>query len=342
MSRSAQPIWSPEVLGRVRRLHLVARILTNALLQGEHRSQRVGSAIEFADYQPYLPGMDLRHLDWKVMGRSDALVVKRFETETQIPTTIVLDLSKDLATGAHGGRSSWWRRPGAEPGELPDLGQTKAGFAIQLAATLAYFFQLHGEPVGLEIVAGDSSGVTSLPPRSGRHALQRIFLALAAVKPDGQADLRAALTRVGERMRRRSLVMVISDGMEEPSGWLPSMQAFARRKADIRFVHLYEPTEWGLDFDRAVRLYSPEDGVELALDPAAARDVIRDVAREYVAEVRLGIAAYGGLYCLAPCFVGDEGRRQLALEYAARRVILGMSTGADIDPFDAMADGAAP
>jgi uncharacterized protein (DUF58 family) len=129
--------WDPNVLARVRHLHLRARYLTAALLVGEHRSRRVGQAVEFADYQPYLPGMDLRGLDWRVWARTDRLVVKRFETETELPASVVLDLSGDLGTG-----------DGARAGALPDLDTTKAGYAITLAATLLYFLHLHGEPWG--------------------------------------------------------------------------------------------------------------------------------------------------------------------------------------------------
>src|SRR5262245_46289492 len=99
MADDATLTWDPDVLARVRHLHLRARYLTAALLVGEHRSRRVGQAVEFADYQPYLPGMDLRGLDWRVFGRTDRHVVKRFETETELPGTVVLDLSGDLATG---------------------------------------------------------------------------------------------------------------------------------------------------------------------------------------------------------------------------------------------------
>ena len=91
--------WDPEVLSRVRHLHLRARVLTDALLVGDHRSRRVGQAVEFAGYQEYAPGMDLRHLDWRVWGRTDRHVIKRFETETELPCTVVLDLSADMGTG---------------------------------------------------------------------------------------------------------------------------------------------------------------------------------------------------------------------------------------------------
>ena len=149
-------IWDPELLARIRRLHLQARILTEALLHGEHRSRRVGQAVEFAGYAVYQPGMDLRFLDWKVWGRTDRLVVRRFESETELHATVVLDLSGDMATGL------------PTDGGLPDFKDTKAGNAIVLAATLLYFLHLHGEPIGLEIV-GAQAAQHVYPPRGGRQ-----------------------------------------------------------------------------------------------------------------------------------------------------------------------------
>ena len=276
-------LWDAEVLSRVRHLHLRARHLTDALLMGEHRSRRVGQAVEFADYTEYLPGMDLRALDWRVWARSDRLVVKRYETETELPSTVVLDLSGDMATGtpAHA---------------LPDLDASKAGVAITLAATLAYFLHMHGEPVGLEVVAGKGMAYRSLPPRGGRNHLQTVFLSLASARPGGVADLGTALLKVGSRTRRRSLVMLLTDGMEEPSSWLPALSAFARRKADLRFFHLYDGREWRLDLRDPSRFYSPEGGEELPVDPGGARQAFQEVVKEYVAEVKGDVVRWGGRY----------------------------------------------
>ncbi len=322
------PSYDPVVLARVQHLHARARVLTDALLQGEHRSRRVGAAIEFAGYQEYLPGHDLRHLDWRVLGRSDRLVVKTFETETELPVTILVDLSGDLATGAPA--AGGWRRllglGGGARAELPDLDASKAGFCLTMAATLAYFFFLHREPVGLEILAGSGAPVRSLPPRSGRAHLRTALLALAAARPEGRAGLGEALVRVGERTRRRSLVLVISDGMEDPTAWLPSVAAFARRRTDFRFVHAWDRREWGLELDRPARFFSPEGGGEIAIDPAAARGPLREVATEYVEEVRKGIAAWGGLYVPAPV---DGG-----LEPVIRRVLRGVPAAPGVDPFE--------
>ncbi len=283
-SGAPRNLWDSEVLSRVRHLHLRARHLTTALLQGEHRSVRIGQAIEFADYEDYVPGMDLRALDWRVWARSDRLVVKRFELETELPCTVVVDLSGDLATGDDARTA------------LPDLGSSKAGYALVLAASLLYFLERHGEPVGLEIVAGDGVTHRSIPPRGGQNHLQYLFLQLASVRPAGRADLGAALTRVGSRTRRRSFVAVISDGMEEPERWLPTLAAFARRGADLRFFHLFDRAEWRLDFDQPSLFFSPEGGEAIAVDPPGARAAFEEVADEYVAEVERGVVKVGGRY----------------------------------------------
>lgn len=295
--------WDATVLQRVRHLHLRARVLTDGLLMGEHRSRRVGSAVEFADYQEYLPGMDLRSLDWRALARTDRLVVKRYQTETELPCTVVLDLSGDLGTG------------GSARKQLPDLDGSKAGYAITLAATLLYFLHRHGEPVGLELVAGEEVLHASLPPRRGRNHLQRIFLTLGSARTGGRAGLQTALARVGRRTRRRSWVAVLSDGMEEPAQWIGALSAFARRRTDLVFGHVHDPAEWSLRVGEAALFYSPEGGYELAVDPAGAREAFAEVTREYVAEVRGGVVRWGGRYVSMPT--------DRPLEEAIRHVVVG-------------------
>ena len=92
-------LWDPETLARIRSLQLIARQSVEGVLSGEHRSRRVGASVEFADYKEYQPGDDLRHLDWKVLARSDRLVTRRYQLETELSAMIVFDASGDLATG---------------------------------------------------------------------------------------------------------------------------------------------------------------------------------------------------------------------------------------------------
>jgi uncharacterized protein (DUF58 family) len=281
-------MWDAAVLSRVRHLHLVARTVVDRLLAGAHRSRRLGAAVEFADFVPYGPGHDLRHLDWKMLARTDRAVVKRFQVETEIPVTVILDLSGDVGAGA-----------GPKRG-LPDIDGTKAGYTITLAATLLYLFSRLGEPVGLEIVAGEGVSTRSLPPRGGRAHLQRAFAVLGAARPGGAADLEHAIARVGERVKRRSLAIVVTDGMEEPARWLPSLGGLLRRKTDLRLLHVYDRAEWKLDLGGPLQVYSPEGGDDVPLDPGAVARSFGEVVDAYVAEVRAGVVAPGGLYRLCP------------------------------------------
>jgi uncharacterized protein (DUF58 family) len=295
--------WDSAVLARVRHLHLRARMLTAALLTGEHRSSKVGQAIEFADYQEYQPGMDLRGIDWRVWGRTDRYVVKRFETETELPCTVVIDVSGDLSTGDR-----------SRIGQLPDLEGSKAGYAITLAATLLYFLHLHGEPVGLEIVGGTGPTFRSLPPRGGRNHLQLLFVQLASIRPGGVADLLSSLSRVGARTRRRSWAGLVTDGMGDPGQWLAALSAFARRGTDLRLFHVYDRREWTMDFDTPALFFSPEGGEELAVDPHGAASAFDEVVREYVREVKGGVVRFGGRYLPVPT--------DLPLEQVLRAAIL--------------------
>ena len=277
-----------EVLARIRHLHLHARHVVDALMAGGHRSVQVGNAVEFADYQAYTPGVDPRAIDWRVWARTDRMMVRRFERETEVPCRLVLDLSGDVGTGAD-----------ASSGR-PDLQGTKAGYALTLAATLAYFLHLQGEPVGLEIVAGEGAPFTSVPPKRGRRHLQTILRVLASVRPGGRADLGSALERIGASMRKRSWVAILTDGMEEPSGWLPALGVLSRRGADLRFLHLLDVEEWLLTEDTPARWYSPEGGEEIAIDPVDARSAMREVVFDYLREVRGGVVVGGGRYIATP------------------------------------------
>ncbi len=272
------PAWDPEVLARIGALHLRARQATAGLLHGAHRSQRVASNVEFADYKEYAPGDSLKDLDWKVAARSDRLVVRRHQAETELRCTLLLDASGDLGTGAKGRY------------RLPPLDGNKFGYAITLVATLAYFLHRHGEPVGLQILGGTGVRWPYIPPRSSPAHLAQILAALASLAPSGRASLDRGLRELGARVQRRSLVILVSDFMEEPALWGQAMLALGRRRADVRAVHLHDAREWALDYPDPMRFFSPEGGEPLPLDPSGAREAFKDVVAEYLAEVRASMA----------------------------------------------------
>jgi len=289
--------WDPEVLARVAWLQLRARQAVTGVVHGAHRSVQISPNVEFADYKEYSPGDPLRDVDWKVAARTDRLVVRRHHAESDLSATILLDASGDLGTGEQGR----YRRPPLEG--------SKFGYAVTLAATLAWFLSHAGEPVGLSLVAGEEPGAGGagvpprwpwIPARGGQAHLAQLIAALAALRPAGTADLGGALDLLGQRLGRRSMVVVISDLMEEPSAWGPALTALARRQADLRVVHLYDPREWSLDYRDPARFASPEGGPALPLDPAGVREAMAGVVQEYLEEVRGWLRRNQAIHLLVP------------------------------------------
>ncbi len=284
------------MLARIGALHLRARQLVDGFLHGGHVSRRTASNVEFADFKEYTPGDPLRDLDWRVAARSDRLVVRRHRAETELAATLVVDASADIRTGSAG-------RGGRPP--LDD--GSKWATAATLAATVAYFLQRRAEPVGLAVLGGEGVRWPWVPPRTGAGHLAQILGVLAQLRPAGRADLGEGLQALGQRLRRRSLVVLVSDLMEEPSEWGPALSALSARTADLRVVHLYDPREFALDFPDAGRFWSPEGGDPLPIDPAAAKSPFQEVVSEYLDEVRGTLGSWRAQHVLTPTDAPLEG-----------------------------------
>ncbi len=227
-------IWDPTVVARLSALELHARTLVTGFRTGAHRSRRVSSNIEFADYKPYTPGDPLRDLDWRIAARSDRLVVRRHHAEEELAVTIVVDASADMGTG----------RSGRYP--VMGLDGSKWSTAAVLAATLAQWMSLRGDPVGLRVLAGEDVRWDWLPPGGGPGQLGRIHRVLAEARPGGKAELGPALMSLGPRIRRNSLVVILSDLMEPADSWGPALDALGERRCDVRVVQIFDREEWTL------------------------------------------------------------------------------------------------
>jgi uncharacterized protein (DUF58 family) len=296
--------WEPEVLARIHHLDLVARRVVEGVLHGAHKSRRIGPNVEFADYKDYSPGDPLRDLDWRVLARSDRLVVKRYEAETELACTLVLDASGDTGTGDQ-----------AVHGRLPPQG-SKLAYGVALAATLAYFLSVHGEPVGLAILGGENVRQPWIPPRGGRQHLALLFASLASVRAGGRADLAKGVANFAPRVPRRGLVALITDFMEDAESWSPALRGLARRRADLVAFHLLDRKELSLDYDRPLVVFSPEGGQALPIDPGGDRGEFNRVVSDWFDEVRGSVVGQGGRYF--PTWT------DLPLEDVLRRVIHGL------------------
>lgn len=267
-------LLSPAELAQIESFELRARAVVEGFITGLHKSPYHGFSVEFAEHRAYNPGDPLRHVDWKVYGRSDRLVVKRYEEETNLRHYVALDTSASMQYAGHAGVS-------------------KLEYGATLAGALHVLMARQRDATGL--VAFDRDVHTIVPPKSTRSHVRSLLARLSqmATAPDGQTQTNAAaaLQDIAERIPRRALVVVISDLFESASGADDTVRALRHlrhRDHEVVVFHVLDAaTEQRFDFDdRPVRIRDLETGEERTLQPAQVREGYREASEAFVASVR--------------------------------------------------------
>ena len=226
----ARSLVDPKTLMSVRNLEWRARTVVEGFRTGLHRSPYHGFSVEFTEYRPYTPGEDPRFLDWRVLARSDRYFLKRFEDETNLRCHLMVDQSRSMSFGS--------------------LGYTKAQYAATLAATLAYFLNLQGDAVGL--LTFDERIRDYLPARHRPGHLRHLMIRLEQPAAGKGTDLTAPLHRVARTVKKRSLLVLVSD-LLGPIGTLEKdLNALAASGHEIILFHVLDPAEVTLAFEKAV------------------------------------------------------------------------------------------
>ena len=256
----------PETLHGIMPIELRARIVADALFAGGHRSRRFGSSTEFAEHKVYTPGDDVRRLDWRVMGRLDKSYVRRTEDETRTDVIIVVDTSNSMsyAGGARGA-----------------LGPSKLDVARTLAAATAFIALQQQDAPGVSLFAGHEHA--SLAPRGRGDALGHIGELLLTATADGKTELGATLRRVGDRLRRKAVVVVISDFIDAGPDALDALGVLRRRGGESMVMHLMHDDELDFPFDGVVKFEDLEGDREVQVDAPLVR-------KAYLAELAAFLA----------------------------------------------------
>jgi uncharacterized protein (DUF58 family) len=241
----------PEVIRQVARLDLRAKFIVEGFLSGLHASPFHGFSVEFSEHRKYVPGDDLKDLDWNVYAKTDRYYVKKFEAETNLTGYLVMDLSSSMAYT--------YRQ------EL-----TKFDYAICLAAALGYLMIHQQDPVGL--VTFDTRIQACLPPRSKRTQLGTILSVLANLKPSGKTDVAACLHQLAALVRNRSLIMLFSDLLTEPKPLIESLHHLRHRGNDIILFHVMDEAEVHFPFDGVIEFEDVEESQRLVLDARGMRE----------------------------------------------------------------------
>ncbi len=258
----------PQLMNRLSPLALNARQPMMGSVSGRHRSPVRGSSLEFAEYRNYVPGDDLRRLDWRAWGRSDRFFVKEFEADTNLRLSVVLDAS--------GSMNYDLRKP---VGSI----LTRMDYAKYLAGSLAWLASQQGDAVGLSAI--HHSTPCDVPPGRGPRHLGYVLEQLRDVSASESADLATALHHVADRLPRRSLVVVFSDLFMDLEELKPAIEHLRWRHHDLAVFHLLEPSELEFDFDQPVKLIDLEGDTPLLADPALMGERYREVVQGYLSGV---------------------------------------------------------
>ena len=269
----------PSILSSLGHLELVARWVVEGFITGLHRSPRKGFSVEFAEHRPYMPGDDLRYLDWRIAARSDRWLVKLFEEETNARAAVVLDVS----------RSMQWS--GAE-GRL-----TKLAYAERLAAAISLLLLRQRDAVGL--VRFDEAIRSIVPARSSRAQWRRLIAAYDQPGGGGDSQIGPALLQAGRMVRRPGFVVLLSDLLAEIDPVVDATRALRARGHEVLVVHIIDQAEHNFPDEGEARYRDMESGTEIPASTTDVRTTYRNTVDEALEEWRAALSRSGARYALA-------------------------------------------
>jgi len=262
--RKSRSFLDPQVLSRLASVPLFARRAMQGSLSGRHTSPHRGSSVEFAEYRRYVPGDDLRRLDWRAYGRTDRYYVKEFEADTNLRCCLVVDTSGSMDFGSKG--------------------TTKIDYARKIAGSLGYLALQQGDAVGLSCVADGI--VQHIPPRRNPAHLMRIFDVLENSKPRAGTDLVPVLHELSETIQQRALIVLVSDLFVPPQELRSCFQHLRFRKHDLAVFHLLDPLELSFEFKRPMRFLDMEGGASIFTEPNTIVERYHKALENYLDELR--------------------------------------------------------
>lgn len=291
---AAARLVDPSVLARIGNLDLVARKVVDGFISGIHQAVNRGASTDFAEYRTYAPGDDVRRIDWRVYGRTDRLYIKTFEAETNADITIALDTSASM--------------------EFASAGVNKFEYAKITAACLTHLGARQRDRVGF---AGFSDQPGERIPPAVKHR-DTIVRSLGALKTSGIGDLQNALATLGESLKRRGIVVVISDFYLDPKQAVLALDELRVRGHDVIALHILDPMERDLALGGPTILEDLESGKRLPVSPASQTEY-RELIEHHIAQLQLDLGSRAIDYS---CFTTDKPLDELLFKYLSTRARL--------------------
>ena len=271
MSQTAtqSELLDPLAMARLGQLELISKRVVEGLISGMHRSPFKGGCVEFSEHRAYSPGDEVRLIDWRVFGRSDRYYIKQFEEETNLQATLVLDASGSMAFG--------------------QSTVSKFRYAQMAAACLARLLLYQRDAVGLATI--DTKVRSYVVPRSRANHFQAIIQALEHSRPRGETSLAGVLHELAARLRRRGIIVLLSDAFDDVEALLNAFRHLQLRGHEVLLLHVMAPEELSFSFSRWSRFESLEDpGRWIELDPPAIRKRYLKRVAAFLERLRTGCA----------------------------------------------------
>jgi uncharacterized protein (DUF58 family) len=257
----------PQLAERLRGLGLSVRRPVEGAMQGLHRSPHHGSSVEFADYREYTPGDPPSLIDWAIYARSDRYVIRRYQEETNLRAHLLLDISESMS----------FRQAGLH---------SKMDYSCFLAAALMLVLVGQSDSAGLAFFNDEIR--QSFPPVGSLEGLRPLLLALEDIKPSGRSQIEQALHQTAEKIRRRSLVILISDLLQEPSGIIRGIQHLRHNLHEVLILQPLDAAEMSLTFGGLAELRELETGERLPVEADEIREAYAHEVRQFLEEIRRG------------------------------------------------------
>jgi uncharacterized protein (DUF58 family) len=254
----------PEEISRISRLEVRARRVVEGFLSGLHRSPYFGQSIEFVQHREYVPGDDIRRIDWKVWSKTDRFYIKQYEEDTNLRTTLLVDLSESMQFGS---------------GEM-----TKYEYACTTAAAMSYLLLRQQDSVGM--VSFDDAVRKTVQGASKHNHLYAILAALEAEDPAKKTDIFEILKQVAEEQGRRGMIILISDLFVPREGLFKGLNLLRFRGHDVMIFHVLDDQELDFEYTGTTKFDGMEETGELVCDPRSLRDGYQEAMQTYLAELR--------------------------------------------------------
>lgn len=277
---------NPVALARISNLELKAKFVVEGFMTGLHKSPYHGFSVEFAEHRQYMPGDDLKFLDWKVFAKTEKYFIKQYEEETNLKAYILLDISKsmDFAYREENANFNLKNLFGKNGRTENNQRISKLEYGSYIAASLAYLMLLQRDSVSLTTY--DTKISKYIPPRSTNSNLKLILKELSGIKSEGATGTADCLNIIAEKIKRRGLIIIISDLFDKQDEVLKSLRHFRYDKNEVIVFQVLDPVEISFLDGNPVKLIDAETKEELYSQPATVRNEYSKAMNEFIKKYR--------------------------------------------------------